>query len=102
MKLDLPFIGSIKMTEYARILLAIIIFLIVLEVIINVLKKRWKKQYLSPEVNPTKSKNNENYLIYYRKNQVLSTIHVLIIVVAAAILLTEGTQNIWSFFAIGI
>lgn len=100
MKFTLPFFGVIKMSEYAWIAIVVIGIFLILELIIGILKKRRKKQYLSPEKNPTKSKNNENYLIYYRKNQILGTIRVSIIVVGIGILLAQWAQNIWSFFAV--
>ena len=100
MKFTLPFFGVIKMSEYAWIAIVVIGIFLILELIIGILKKRRKKQYLSPEKNPTKSKNNENYLIYYRKNQILGTIRVSIIVIGIGILLAQWAQNIWSFFAV--
>jgi len=89
MKFTLPFFGVIKMSEYAWIAIVVIGIFLILELIIGILKKRRKKQYLSPEKNPTKSKNNENYLIYYRKNQILGTIRVSIIVIGIGILLAQ-------------
>ncbi|MEI6426170.1 MAG: hypothetical protein WCO66_02335 [Candidatus Absconditabacteria bacterium] len=102
MKLNLPFIGVLKMTDYTRILLLVFSILVIQELVILILKRKWRKQYLSPEVNPTKSKNNENYLIYYKKYQVISTIRALVLIFATGFILAESNQNFWSFFAIGI
>lgn len=102
MKLILPFIGVIKMSEYARMLMIVVLILLFQELVIVILKKSWKKKYLRPELNPSKSKNNENYLIYYKKYQVLSTIRALILIFAAWFVLAQSNQNFWSFLAIGI
>jgi len=83
MKLIVPFLGVIKMSDYARILIIVAMILLLQELIIMILKKAWKKKYLRPELNPSKSKNNENYLIYYKKYQVLSTIRALVLIFAA-------------------
>jgi len=102
MKLIVPFLGVIKMSDYARILIIVAMILLLQELIIMILKKAWKKKYLRPELNPSKSKNNENYLIYYKKYQVLSTIRALVLIFAAWFVLAESNQNFWSFLAIGI
>lgn len=102
MKLDLPLIGVVKITQYAWMIIGAIMIVILVEIIIAILKRKRKKQYLAPEVNPSKSKNNENYLIYYKKYQTLSTIRALVLIFAGWFILAESNQNFWSFFAIGI
>lgn len=100
MKFTLPFFGLIKMSEYARLVISVVLFVLLAELIVVILKKKWKKQYLSLELNPSKSKNNENYLIYYRKSQILGTLRVVVLFFAAGVLLTQWVQNVWSFFAV--
>lgn len=102
MAFNIPFFGIVKMTDYARIVLVVISIILLQECIIILLKRKWKKQYLAPEVNPTKSKNNENYLIYYKKYQTLTTIRALVLICALWFLLIESNQNFRSFLAIGI